>query len=538
VGLRFLIRKKENEYLMISIENIWKRFDANYVLRDVTIELRPGEVTGLLGHNGSGKSTLVKIIAGVYKPDRGRILIDGVALAHRRTARDSESQGVRIVYQDLALIADLSVNEMLHLDEISASGLTKRINWNHYALESQVLLSKYGLNVDLNTPIKDLSSINKSMVAVARAVEGVLSRDMGEGGLLVLDEATVFIPPQERSKLYNLISTCSQRGIHILWITHNLVEAMETTDRLYVLRDGNVVLDGQPTTRCSMDDIVELISGTSQRAVGVETSPDLVVGTQGDEQTNMLGSEVLASQNIGEKTVLRVEDLCSNSLRNVTFTTGTGEVLGFTGLAGSGCEDVIECIYGAKHAEHGTIDILGTRMYLSEVNPYEILKCGVVFIPADRLEESGFSGISTAENMFQPVLGRFVRRMAIRHKDIQQLYRCEAGRAQIVPTNPELEYEKLSGGNQQKLVLQKWLNTSPTIVLAVEPTQGIDVAVQAALVHKFRELRDGGYSIIIATTDYRWLAEVADRIICLREGKITAELYRKEDWISSIVQHL
>lgn len=487
---------------LLRVTSLHKAFSGVPALRGVDLDVRPGEIHGLLGANGSGKSTLIKVLAGFHDADSGEVSIHGRVLKSPFGSRGLRDEGMGFVHQDLGLAPAGTVLEHMALDAVGDSPGLRRVDWNGERDRVRGLLDRFEVRVDPDATIDTLTPVQRAMVAVVRAVGGQeLGQDSGHRGqILVLDEPTVFLPRHEVGLLFDLLHRLRDNGDAVLLVSHDLDEIIQVTDRVTVFRNGETA-GTRDTASSTREDLVELILGSrNDRAV-----KDSVVVTDGSEP------------------LLSARGLTGVRVRDLDLDLFAGEVLGVTGLAGSGFEELPELLYGAKPARRGQIMQDG-QTFLNP-RPIDSMGRGVVLIPADRKGEGGVLDLSVMENMSLPFLTRHAQGFRIDWKAIEQQAQEACDRLNVLPPKPSAQFGHLSGGNQQKALLGKWLDTDPRVMLLSEPTQGVDIGARREIFRLIRASAAEGMAALCATSDYEQLVEMADRVIVLSEGRIHSVLH-------------
>ena len=482
---------------VLDARGIDKAFSGVPALQDASLVIEPGEVHGLLGANGCGKSTLIKILSGFHPLDAGTVSVNGVDVTADITAAGLRDAGLSFVHQDLGLTADATVVEHFVLRPETGERLTT-IRWKAERRRLRSLLAEYELDVDLDSTAGSLTPIERAQVAILRALDHGGS-DTGSPRLLVLDEPTVFLPRHDVERLSRLIDRLRERGDAVLLVSHDLDEVLDMADRVTVLRDGRNVgtVDVPGLTRASL---VHMILGSELRGSRATLRAP---ASQGRE-------------------LLRVEGLGGVRARGVDLTIHAGEVVGVTGLAGSGYEEVADLLYGSQEGRHDRYEVAGRTV--TTAAPRQMIEAGVVLVPADRKSKGGATELSVLENMSLPLVSRSFDRGRIRWSSLRTTITAVCASLKVKPQDPDAVFRNLSGGNQQKTIIGKWLEVGPDVLLLNEPTQGVDVGARAEIFMLVRRAVDAGAAALCATSDYEQLLEVADRVIVFREGRVWAEL--------------
>ncbi|HEY3736285.1 MAG TPA: sugar ABC transporter ATP-binding protein [Jatrophihabitans sp.] len=493
----------------LDAAGIVKTFGTHRALDRVSLTVRAGEVHGLLGENGSGKSTIIKILSGFHRPDAGELRLAGVAVPLPLTPERSTALGLRFVHQDLGLIPALTVAENFALPQLSAAAARQMTSERSMSRRATDVLGRYDVHLDPRATIRSLSGVERAMLAIVRAIDGLdeaanaTQQDAALARILVLDEPTVFLPRRDVERLFELVRGLAQRGCGVLLVSHDLDEIAEVTDRITVLRDGT--LAGTAAT------------GSLSRAEMVE----LIVGRQLTRTAPQSRSTADAD---GAALALRVEGLTGGQVRGVSFDVAAGEIVGLTGLAGAGFDEIPYLLYGAKRATSGSVALRRAPLVLHRLRPHRALRAGMVLLPADRRRTAGLLALDLNDNVTVPRLAAFRAWFGLRRRAMRRDSRSLLQRFDVRPPDPSRLFSTLSGGNQQKALLAKWLEVKPDVVLVDEPTQGVDVGARAQIFDLFREFTAQGRAVVCASTDHEQLALLTDRTLVLSRGRIVAEL--------------
>ncbi|HTT81113.1 MAG TPA: sugar ABC transporter ATP-binding protein [Stellaceae bacterium] len=481
----------------LELRRLSKTFGGQQALRDVDFAVRAGEVHGLLGQNGSGKSTLIKVLAGFHRPDPGaRLRIFGTEVPLPIPPGGFRRYRISFVHQNLGLVPALTVLENLLIARFATTDRW-RIDWPREAAAARATFARYGLDIAPLAAVSRLSSVERALVAIVRAVE-----EAGEGsGVLVLDEPTPFLPRRDVERLFALIRRLAARGAAVIFVSHDIDEVLEITERVTVLRDGQVV-GRLVTAESSRDDIVRMIVGRALEAPGPRPPPASGAPT------------------------IRVCDLAGGQLHGLSLELRRGEIVGLTGLLGSGYEQVPYLLYGALAASAGELALGGRTFDLRRLSPTAALGAGMVLIPGDRPVAGGVPALPIVDNLALPALGTRFAPWLLRRSAIVAHARRLGETFGIVPNRPELPLSALSGGNQQKVVLAKWLQLDPALMLLDEPTQGVDVGARRTIFRAIRDAAERGTAILCASSDADQLAELCDRVVVLAHGRIVTEIAR------------
>ncbi len=478
---------------ILELRNISKRFSGVEVLHQVPFSLRPGEVHALLGENGAGKSTLVKVITGVHQPDGGEIFLHGQRIEFA-DPRVSLQAGIAAIYQELSLFPDLSVAENIFVGRqpTKAGG---RLDWRTLYREAEQLLASLGVHLDLKQKARNLSIAQQQMVEIARA----LSID---ARILIMDEPTSSLTLTEVAELFNLVRRLRQQGTAIVFISHRLEELFEIADRVTVLRDGAYV-DTRPLADVSRDELIRLMVG---RTIA-----------------NLFPKQEVEAGAVA----LKVENLTLDGVfENVSFELRRGEILGMAGLVGAGRTDVARAIFGVQPPTSGRIEVEGKPVAIT--SPQQAIGLGLALVPEDRQLHGLIPPMNITSNISLPMLGNFARRGWLRPKQESAAAYAAARQMEVRANNIWQRARELSGGNQQKVVLAKWLATEPRILILDEPTRGIDVGTKAAIHALMSELAGQGIAILMISSELPEVLGMSDRILVMREGHVTGRFTRGE----------
>jgi ribose transport system ATP-binding protein len=473
-----------------------KSFGGVTVLDAVSFALAPGEILGLVGCNGSGKSTLIKILSGYHEPDPGGVLkIAGREVTFPLAPGQAHRLGLSFVHQDLGLVPRLTVLENMRVGRFqTAAGW--RIQWRREREAVRAALERFGLSIAPDTPVSDLPAVDRALVAIIRAVGDVEGQG---GGVLVLDEPTAYLPRDGVDRLFRAVRQVAAAGTSVIFVSHHLEEITALTTRIAVVRDGALV-GIVPTAQASEAQLIELI-----------------LGRKLEESYPHVPSSLTEVR-------LAVEHLSGHVARDVSFQVRRGEVLGLTGLVGMGHEEVPYLLFGAAHAVGGTMRIGDATLPAADMSPRQAVQSGIALLPADRQHASGVSSLTLKENVTLPVLDTFY------HGGLLRQYREIAHAAGLIRTydvRPPIltrRLETLSGGNQQKALLAKWLQRRPPVLLLHEPTQGVDVGARREIFAQIRQAAAGGSAVVLCSTEYEDLAHMCDRVLVFRYGRMVAEI--------------
>lgn len=486
----------------LEMRGISKSFSGNTVLANVNIRARAGEVLALLGENGAGKSTLMKILAGVHQPDGGEILIDGRLVNFLRPS-DALGAGIAMIYQELSLAPHLTVAENVFLgrEPVNAAGF---INAREMNERTRKLLGEYGFNLSPRARVGRLSAADRQLVEITRAI--VEARHV-----IVMDEPTSSLTDQEVKELFRLIRDLKARGLAVIYISHRLEELDEIADRVTILRDGQAVYDGK-WGEITTDEVIKHMAGRELK-------------------------EIFPPRNavIGE-VKLRVRNLTlPPKFDNVSFEARAGEVVGFAGLAGAGRTELVEAIFGASPATSGEIELNGEKILSAQ--PSKSVPRGLSLLTEDRKRTGLCLNLPLSTNITLANVGALVRGGRLQHKVELSAAQNFIQKLHIRPPAPAKAVGRLSGGNQQKSLLARWLFANSQVFLLDEPTRGVDVAARSEIYREVNELAEAGAAVVMVSSDLPELLGMADRILVMRRGKLVAELNAKQTTQEEVLKY-
>lgn len=484
----------------ISVRSLSKSFGETVALSDVSFDVRRRSVHALLGGNGSGKSTLVKILAGVQTADRGRIgVVEEQVDASRSSPEWARSVGLHFVHQDLGVFRNLTVAENFALGSTYGSYGAAPVRWRRLHRRVAAVLERFEIEVSTKARMESVRPAMQTMIAVARALQ-----DAGdeEGGVLVLDEPSATLPAEEVEILHEAIRGYTRRGHTVVLVSHRLDEVLSICTDATFLRDGKHAgtssLEGSDEAA-----LIRAIVGSDSAGVGRSSRP--------------AGSYDAR---------LRVEGLSIGPVEDCTLSVGRGEVLGISGLVGSGRTSLLQGIFAARRPKRGRIQLDGEKLRLR--SPGDAIAAGIAYLPENRTEEALFGDRSLSDNLAIPALDRywsgFTQRGRAERRDAEEAIE----RYRIVISGPRTPVSTMSGGNQQKAMLARWLELEPRLLLLDEPTQGVDIGARHAIHAQVREAAAGGCAVIVVSSDAKELGELCDRVIGLVGGRLGEEL-RGED---------
>ncbi|MEP1445261.1 MAG: sugar ABC transporter ATP-binding protein [Paraglaciecola sp.] len=486
---------------VLEAQNISKTFPGVKALDGVSLELRPGRLTALLGENGAGKSTLMNIVAGVFQQDSGEVKLAGevVSFATTREARDA---GISMIFQELNLVSNLTVAENIFLsrEPLNKFGFidTEKMN-----ADAAILLKQLDFSVEPTTPLSQLRVGQQQIVEIAKAIST-------NAKVLIMDEPTSAITEHEIEVLFGIINKLKQQGVAIAYITHKLEELVRIGDDAIVMRDGKLITSA-PLNDLSREQIVHMMVGREIKSLS-------------DRETPTLGPEVLRVENLSLKHPQRVNDFV---VKDVSFNVHSGEVLGIFGLMGAGRTELLESIFGLHPRDtSGAFFVKGEAVNIAK--PKDAIRLGIALAPEDRKNEGLVLGMSVVDNASLACLGQFGK-MGFTDKNAEQkLAEDIVAKFRVKTPTIHQTIRNLSGGNQQKVILGKWLANKPSVILLDEPTRGIDVNAKEEIYKLIHELAASGLAVIVVSSELPEVLALTDRIMVLCEGKKTAEFNRNE----------
>ena len=485
---------------LISARGISKSFAAIEVLRDVDLDLRRGEIHALLGENGAGKSTFAKILAGVHRPTRGTLSLNGEQV-DINSPITAQKLGITLIHQEPISFPDLSVAENLVLGRTRGAALG-RVRWAEMTREARQLMDLLGVRIDVTKPMRGLSIADQQMVEIARALAS-------DSRLIIMDEPTAPLTPKEVETLFGIARRLRDEGRTIVFISHRLEEVRALCDRVTIFRDGNKV---------ATEEIGNLTDGDIIR---------LMIGRPLREYMKKQGTS------IGE-VALMVDGLTLPGVfHDISFEVRKGEIVGLGGLVGAGRTDVARAIFGVVPATSGTVTIDGKAVSITD--PSQAIDLGLAFVPEDRAIAGIFRTLSVEENITAAVPRRIAPGRIIRRTIEKALAQESVRKLRIRLASLRQPIGELSGGNQQKAILARWLLTDPSVLILDEPTRGIDIGVKAEFYDMIGELAAGGRAILLISSELPELLALCDRVLVMSEGRLTANIARADATQESIM---
>jgi len=475
-----------------ALAGVSKRFGATQALTDVSLDVMAGEIHALVGENGAGKSTIVKVFAGIHQPDSGTVVLDGNPTLVHGPAH-ARSLGIAVVHQEPRLFPDLTVAENVFMGH-APMGRLGTLNWREMRQSADRIFESLNVRMDTGEIVRGLSMADQQLIEIAKA----LSID---ARVLILDEPTASLSTHEVERLFSIVRQTRDRGVAILFVSHRLEEVFQLCDRATVLRDGRHVITA-PTSELDAPTLVRHMVG---RAVSLFPRSTAHIG------------DVL----LDVRGLTRV-----GAFRDVTFSVRSGEIVGLAGLVGAGRTEIARVLFGLDRADVGEIRLDGKRVHFR--SPSEALGAGVAYVPEDRHIDGLVEGFTISENVTLPIIPRLFPHLFMRTGRERTLTAGYAERLRIRATGMDDLIESLSGGNQQKVVIAKWLATKPRVLILDEPTRGVDIGAKVEVHRIISDLAASGLGIVLISSELPEVLAMSDRIMVLHEGRIAAEIPRAE----------
>ncbi|MDQ0272366.1 sugar ABC transporter ATP-binding protein [Cytobacillus purgationiresistens] len=472
------------------MEHISKAFSGVQVLNDVLLHLAHGEVLGLLGENGAGKSTLMKILGGIVEKDTGEVRIEGksVKIDNPRTAIN---HGISIIHQELVLVPELSATENIFLGRIPKG----YIKWQEIIKQTEALFTEMGISLDARMPVGEMSIADQQMVEIAKSISQ-------NAKIIVMDEPTSSLTERETEVLFKMIAKLKAKGVGIIYISHRMDEIFTICDKITVLRDGSYI---------------------DTRAISDVTENDIVRMMVGRDISKFFVKE---KYHIG-KAMLKVDKLSRNGVfNNISFEVKQGEVVGISGLLGAGRSEVAQAIAGIDPYDSGTLHLNEHQINIRI--PGDAIAAGIAYVPEDRKQQGLFLQRSVGENLTIPFVKTFSKFGLVSRKKEETTIASYLSQFNVRTPNSKIAIQYLSGGNQQKVLLGRWLGTTPKVLILDEPTRGVDVGAKSEIYHAINELAKDGMAILLISSDLLEILSISDRILVMHEGRLNGEIGREE----------
>ncbi len=476
--------------VLLKMKDIHKTFPGVYALQDINLEVRAGEVHALLGENGAGKSTLIKVLGGIYQADQGEIFIDGKKV-EIQDVRDAQEQGIAIIHQELVLVPYMTVAENIYLGREPKKGLF--VDQRKMEEDAQELLDAYQIEIEASKLVANLTIAQQQMVEIVKAISF-------DSKILVMDEPTSSISDKEVDFLFETMRTLVKKGVGIIYISHKMSELDQICDRVTVLRDGKFV--GTEVVK----------ETTKDRLISMMVGRELQKYYTRDFQTP--GEVVLKCEHISD----------GEMVSDVSFEVHRGEIVGFSGLVGSGRSEVMKCVFGLNEKSTGKIYIEGKKTEIK--SPIDALKKGIALVPENRKKEGIYKVQSVKYNSTIEVLDEFIKGIVVNNIKEEAITQKYIDMMSTKTPSQEQMIGNLSGGNQQKVMIGRWLATMPKILILDEPTRGVDVGAKSEIYARMNELVKKGMSIIMVSSELPEIINMSDRVYVMNSGKIAGCLQR------------
>jgi ribose transport system ATP-binding protein len=478
---------------LLELRGLSKSFSGVRVLSAVDLDIRAGEIHALIGQNGSGKSTLIKLLSGYHAPDSGSVTMRGRRLALPIRPGEAPRLGLHFLHQDVGVVGSMTVLENLRAGRYRTTPFG-RVRWPEERRAARETLAAMRLAIDPDLRVRDVPAAERALLGFARALQDL---DHARGDVLVLDEPTAFLPGPSVGTLFAAMREVARLGSAVIFVSHRLDEIMTIADRVSVLRDGRLV---------------------QTIATAATTARQLVAAMLGREP----GGLYPARTTTHGRPVLSVTVLGGRMVRDIAFDVHGGEIVGLTGLLGMGHDEVPYLLFGATPAQGGCVRIGDRR--LAALTPQQAIAAGMALLPADRQRQNGIPNATLLENVAMTSRARLFGQLWLRHAAERRSVQRLLNQLDVRPAEPDRKLRTLSGGNQQKALLGKWLRTAPAAILLHEPTQGVDIGARRQLLQKIADIAGAGAAVLIASAEYDELAHLCHRVLIFRHGRVAGEL--------------
>ena len=485
----------------LRLEGIVKTFPGVRALDGVSFSVMPGEVHALMGENGAGKSTLMKVLGGIYQPEEGQIIVGEVPTV-MTSPLQAKSKGIVFIHQELSLAEELTVAENIYLGELPRMSFG-RVDWATLYARTDAILEKLKVGFNAKTRVGDLSIANQQMVEIARALTV-------DAKAVIFDEPTASLTDAEKVVLFEVIADLQSQGVGIIYISHRMEEIFKITDRISVLRDGSY-RGTLETRQTNEDEVTQLMIGRA-----LDLSRSKVDHTLGDVALEVRGLS------------------CGNLFKDVSFEVRRGEVLGFYGLVGAGRTEIAETLFGLRDPSSGTIHLDGEEVKIS--SPVDAIAKGISLVPEDRKGQGLVLGMNCRDNMTLPQVGDLTAGPFVAEGAEIAIFDQYRDKLDIRTPGWKQTVGNLSGGNQQKIVIGKWLSMHPKVLIVDEPTRGIDVGSKSEIHNLIRELAAQGYAVIVVSSEMPEVLHVSDRIVAMFSGKVMRTFTSEEVTEDNLIQ--
>lgn len=488
----------------VSVRSLSKTFGPATVLKDVDFDAHAGEIHGLVGQNGSGKSTLIKVLSGVHAADPGGVVeVDGTQLSSPVRPAELRRHGLAFVHQDLGLVEELTVLENIRLGQFSVRRLSRRINWGTEAAAARKTLARLHSEIDTSRLVSTLGPGERAVVAIGRALQSIVPGT----GCVVFDESTRALPREILPDFYATIRRLAATGTAVTIVSHRLDEVLALADRVTVLQDGRVVAGGRSTHDLTESSLAHLLLGREVELL--------------EERETTAAQRIDAAP--ARELPLRARGITAGPLRGLDLDVRAGEVVGVTGPTGSGHAELPSVLAGVVAQATGTVTVAGRAFELPVRDPSRMIAAGVALVPEERAEKGLALGLTAQENLTLPRVRARGRVKLARAWQADEFAEAVAMLG-IVPARRDLPCSSFSGGNQQKILLAKWLLNDPGVVLLHEPTQAVDIGARMDILRAIRATAARGIGVVVVSIEPQDLAAICDRVVVLRDGEVAAEL--------------
>ncbi|MCZ2260666.1 sugar ABC transporter ATP-binding protein [Sporosarcina sp. G11-34] len=479
---------------MIEMTGISKAFDGNTVLKDVQFSLQKGEIHALMGENGAGKSTLMKILTGIHTHDTGEIKLNG-ELVDFKNPKEAERAGIAVIHQELNILPDLTVAENLFLGNEKVYGKSGILKTKQMNAEAKKILSSLGLDEDVRTLTSELSVGKQQIIEIAKAMSS-------NAEVIIMDEPTAALTDREIESLFETIKGLQANGVSFVYISHRMEEIFSICDRITILRDGDFV-GVKKIRETSFDEIVQMMVGRE-------------LGERFPARNSVIGEVKLAAQGLTR----------NGCFEDISFELRKGEVLGISGLMGAGRTEVVQSLFGYRKLNKGNLLLDGKPVKIK--NPQQAIKLGFGYVTEDRKSEGLIVDFSVKENLSLTNFQKVSNNGVLNSRNEKELYDSMVERLGVRVSGPEQAAKSLSGGNQQKVVIAKWLGIEPEVLILDEPTRGVDVGAKKEIYTIINELAERGVAILMISSELPEIIGMADRVLVMHEGNLMAELSKDE----------
>jgi ABC-type sugar transport system ATPase subunit len=503
MAVREMLIKKHHMINMpvLNMEGISKTFSGVKVLNNVRMELYPGEVHALMGENGAGKSTFMKILAGIHSPDHGgAIYLKGQPISWKDPV-DARNRGISVIHQELNLSPNLTISENILMGSTFPRNRLGMVKWDEVHECAQKVLDSMGSNLNPRQLVSTLSVAQQQMVEIARALSF-------KAEVLIMDEPTASLTDKEISKLFQIIDDLKKQGVAIVYISHRMDEIFKISNRFTVLRDGEWITSG-PIEETNPDHLVKLMVGRDLK--------DLFNRTKASKTTRShVGAPVLELKNVSDNTIVK----------DVSFKIYPGEIVGLAGLVGAGRTELVRALFGVSELKSGEIYVDGKSVNIK--SPIDAISNGIAHVPESRKEQGLFLSMSVKENLLMAELKKHSKSGIVSWKQVNASADQFIKELNIKIASPEQQVSNLSGGNQQKVVIAKWLSIGPKVLLLDEPTRGVDIGAKTEIHKIVSKLADKGLAVLVISSELPEVLGISDRILVMCEGRLRGELSREE----------